>query len=86
MMTRTPPDSDTSTLTRAARYPLLDALIERRSRRFAKGLSLNGGPLAYASARPPQPLSLEEQAALAFAGCGITSTRISTTNFTAPKR
>jgi hypothetical protein len=28
---------------RLARYPLLDALIERRSRRFGKGMSLNGG-------------------------------------------
>jgi hypothetical protein len=57
---------------RLAGYPLLEALIERRSRRFAKGLSLNGGPLAYESTHGPQPLSLEEEAALAFAGCGIT--------------
>ena len=57
---------------RLARYPLLDALIERRSRRFANGMSLNGGPLAYDSTRPPEPLSLKEEAALAFAGCGIT--------------
>jgi hypothetical protein len=57
---------------RLARYPLLDALIGRRSRRFAPGLDLDGGPLTYASARPPAPLSLDEQAALAFAACGIT--------------
>jgi hypothetical protein len=55
-----------------AHYPLLDALIERRSRRFGPGMRLNGGPLSYQSARPPQPLSLEEQAALAFAACGVT--------------
>lgn len=55
-----------------ARYPLLDALLRRRSRRFAPGMHLNGGPLAYASTQPPQPLSLEEEAALAFAACGIT--------------
>jgi hypothetical protein len=55
-----------------ARYPLLDALTERRSRRFGKGMSLNGGPLAYQSTHAPQPLSIEEEAALAFAGCGIT--------------
>ncbi|HET7478248.1 MAG TPA: hypothetical protein VFJ72_01905 [Rubrobacteraceae bacterium] len=55
-----------------ARYPLLEALIERRSRRFGGGMTLNGGPLAYQSRRPPEPLSLEEEAALAFAGCGIT--------------
>lgn len=55
-----------------ARYPLLDALIERRSRRFGSGMTLNGGPLAYESAHTPEPLSMEEEAALAFAGCGIT--------------
>src|SRR5437588_10079722 len=55
-----------------ASYPLLEALIERRSRRFGKGFELNGGPLAYASASSPQPLTLEEEAALAFAACGIT--------------
>ena len=55
-----------------ARYPLLDAMIERRSRRFGKGMSLNGGPLAFQSTASPQPLSLEEEAALAFAACGIT--------------
>ena len=53
-------------------YPLLQAMIERRSRRFGDGMSLNGGPLAYESSRSPRPLSLEEEAALAFAGCGIT--------------
>ncbi len=55
-----------------ARYPLLDALIERRSRRFGKGMYLDGGPLAYRSGRPPQPLTMDEEAALAFAACGIT--------------
>jgi hypothetical protein len=57
---------------RLLHYPLLEALISRRSRRFAKGLRLNGGPLAYASAQAPQPLSINEEAALAFAACGIT--------------
>lgn len=45
-----------------ARYPLLEALIERRSRRFGDGMTLNGGPLAYQSRRAPEPLSLEEEA------------------------
>jgi hypothetical protein len=53
-------------------YSLLDALLARRSRRFGKGMRLNGGPLAYASAHEPEPLSLAEEAALAFAACGIT--------------
>src|SRR2546421_1647645 len=57
---------------RLAHYPLLEALLARRSRRFGKGMRLNGGPLAYASAHEPEPLSLAEEAALAFAACGIT--------------
>jgi hypothetical protein len=60
------------TAERLASYSLVEALIARRSRRFAKGLRLNGGPLAYASAQAPQPLTLAEEAALAFAACGIT--------------
>src|SRR5713226_3171355 len=55
-----------------AHYSLLDALLARRSRRFGKGMRLNGGPLAYASAHEPEPLSLAEEAALAFAACGVT--------------
>jgi len=55
-----------------ARYPLLDALLSRRSRRFAPGMTLDGGPLSYASALAPETLTLDEQAALAFAACGIT--------------
>ncbi len=55
-----------------AHYSLLDALLARRSRRFGKGMRLNGGPLAYESAHEPEPLSLVEEATLAFAACGIT--------------
>ena len=53
-------------------YPLLDALLNRRSRRFAKGRTLDGGPLSYSSTQPPDPLTHSEEAALAFAACGIT--------------
>jgi hypothetical protein len=53
-------------------YALLDALAGRRSRRFAKGMKLNGGPLMYESVRSPEPLSGEAEAALAFAACGVT--------------
>jgi hypothetical protein len=63
---------ESATDERLERYPLLEALIRRRSRRFAVGMILNGGPLAYQSARAPEPLSFEEEAALAFAACGVT--------------
>lgn len=55
-----------------ADYPLFEALLRRRSRRFAPGLRLDGGPLAYASELSPAPLTVDQQAALAFAACGIT--------------
>jgi hypothetical protein len=48
---------------RLCSYSLLEALASRRSRRFARGMKLNGGPLAYASREAPEPLSQEEEAA-----------------------
>jgi hypothetical protein len=35
-------------------------------------MRLNGGPLAYDSTQTPRPLSRAEEAALAFAACGVT--------------
>ena len=52
-------------------FPLFEALLERRSRRFAAGFRLNGGPLAFESQRAPAPLSLAEEATLAFAANGV---------------
>jgi hypothetical protein len=53
------------------RYPLLDALRDRRSRRFGAGMRI-GGPLAHDSAAAPRRLSETEEALLAFAACGVT--------------
>ena len=55
-----------------ADYALLDALRGRRSRRFGLGMSINSGPFAYTSQHPPLPLDDAEEAALAFAACGVT--------------
>src|ERR1041385_2549598 len=52
-------------------YSLVSALLDRRSRRFGKGMTLDGGPLSHRSAHRPEPLSMEEAAALALAGCGM---------------
>ena len=54
-----------------ASFPLLTALLERRSRRFGAGFRLNGGPLAFESQRAPAPLSTAEEAALTFAANGV---------------
>jgi hypothetical protein len=40
-----------------ARFPLVEALLGRRSRRFALGDEIPDGPLAYRSAHDPMPLS-----------------------------
>ncbi|MGQ0722471.1 MAG: hypothetical protein ACT4PE_12995 [Candidatus Eiseniibacteriota bacterium] len=53
-------------------YPLFRALLERRSRRFARGLRLDGGPLSFESTLRAEPLTPDEEAALVFAACGIT--------------
>jgi hypothetical protein len=53
-------------------YPLVDALLRRRARRFALGSRLQGGALAYDSTAAPIPLSADEEAVLAFAGAAPT--------------
>jgi len=40
--------------------------------RFAGGMKMDAGPLAFQSQRAPSPLSREEEAALAFAAGGVT--------------
>ena len=35
-----------------ARYPLLDALCDRRSRRFGVGMRMDAGPFAFWSRQP----------------------------------
>jgi hypothetical protein len=57
---------------RLARYSLLDALRGRRSRRFGLGMKIPDGPFAYESRHEPLPLTEAEEAALAFAACGVT--------------
>src|SRR3954452_24415852 len=60
-------------LDRTLAYPLLEALANRRSRRFSLGATLPGGALAYQSQEAPVPLSKLEEAMLAFAAVGLTS-------------
>ena len=45
----------------AARFPLIEALHGRRSRRFARGASIPDGPLAHTSRHAPAPLDPAEQ-------------------------
>jgi len=56
----------------AARFPLIEAIHGRRSRRFAKGATIPGGPLAYTSKADPAPLSQTEQMLLLATVAGNT--------------
>jgi hypothetical protein len=51
---------------------LFEVLLNRRSRRVGLGMSIPAGPFQYSSPLKPIPLTDEEEAALAFAACGVT--------------
>jgi hypothetical protein len=53
------------------KYPLLSAVLERRSRRVARGVSIDAGALSHQSTNPPAPLSALEEAVLIVA-TGVT--------------
>lgn len=55
----------------AWRYPLMDAIFNRRSRRIAMGTDIPGGPTQYKSTRAPIPLTELEEAMLVQATTGI---------------
>jgi hypothetical protein len=55
-----------------SRSTLQEVLLNRRSRRVGLGMSIPAGPFRYTSSRKPIPLTEEEEAALAFAACGVT--------------
>jgi hypothetical protein len=59
-------------LLEAATFPLIEALHGRRSRRFAKGATIPDGPLAYASAEAPEPLTELERTILLATVAGST--------------
>ena len=53
-------------------YPLFEALMGRRSRRFGFGMELEHGPFVYKSEKEPMSLSEEETALLVAAATGVT--------------
>jgi hypothetical protein len=56
----------------ALTFPLVHALLGRRSRRFSRGAHLPDGPLAYESKHPPLPLSELERTLILAAVAGTT--------------
>ena len=53
------------------RFPLMQAIFGRRSRRFGLGMEIPSGPLAFTSRSAPEPLSKLEQAVLVAAATGV---------------
>lgn len=52
-------------------YPLFEAMLGRRARRFGLGMEIPSGPLAYRSRHAPLPLSALERDLLLIAGTGV---------------
>lgn len=59
-------------LTEALSFPLIEALLGRRSRRFALGAEMKTGPLAFKSKHEPLPLEELEQMLVLLAATGTT--------------
>ena len=53
-------------------FPLFEAMMGRRSRRFGFGMELEYGPFTYKSDKEPFPLSEDETAILVAAATGLT--------------
>ena len=63
-------------------YPLMSAILQRRTRRVARGTSISSGPISYTSPNKPAPLSPLEEAVL-IVSTGLTG---STTMHDVPAR
>lgn len=58
-------------------FPLLEAVFNRRSRRFGWGMEISEGPNKHKSAHPPMPLDELEEAILLGAATGISGMNLS---------
>lgn len=63
-------------------FPLMQAIFGRRARRFARGMEIPSGPLAFKSHHEPMPLSDLEQAVLVAAATGVTGWNFGITHTT----
>src|SRR5262245_46761423 len=56
----------------AMQFPLVEAILGRRARRFSVGSEIPDGPLAYKSKHPPKPLEPLEQMLVLTSAAGNT--------------
>src|SRR5919109_5489594 len=58
-------------------YPLFDAIMQRRARRFPLGAAMPGQAQAFVSPHTPLPLDPVEEALLILAGTGVSGIALS---------
>ena len=58
-------------------YPLVQAIFQRRARRFPLGAEMPGGVAPFKSTKPPVPLDEIEEAMLAMAATGLSGLNLS---------
>jgi hypothetical protein len=63
--------SETPEVNEAWNFPLFEAILNRRSRRFGLGMEITEGPNKYKSANPPMPLDELEEAMIITAATGV---------------
>lgn len=71
-MTLTISEKERAAIAGLLEFPLVAAINGRRSRRFPVGGTIPAGELAYASTKPPQPLSEVERALVLATVTGVT--------------
>ena len=65
-------ENNANTIDQLLQFPLMQAILGRRSRRFGMGMEIPSGPLSYQSKFEPLPLSKLEQSILIAAATGVT--------------
>ncbi len=63
-------------------YPLIQAIFQRRARRFPLGAEMPGGVAPFASTKDPVPLDEIEEAMLVMVGTGLSGLNLSDLPFT----
>lgn len=80
-MSELKPDGLPAAVNSAWDYPLFEAIMGRRSRRFGMGMEMATGPFRFKSAKPPVPLTDLETATLVAAAMATTGPILAETEY-----
>ncbi|GIX48349.1 MAG: hypothetical protein KatS3mg131_2560 [Candidatus Tectimicrobiota bacterium] len=70
------PSAPADPVAQAWHYPLFEAILQRRARRFPLGATMPGKAQHFVSPHPPLPLSPQEEALLILAGTGLSGLQL----------